>query len=172
MKRILVLISIVFAVGCGSTQNAGSGSGSETSLQGMWTVTGNLGSQGRSSTYQISLVSSPCSVTTPVGKFSVQGPVCFIANNNSGLGSISGTGLPTSSKNTGQGVLIGLDSNPVPTNGSFNLLFVAGDASGNFVEFTGSGTVANGTMTGTGSCSSSTPLCQGMSGTFSGTLQQ
>jgi hypothetical protein len=27
-------------------------------------------------------------------------------------------------------------------------------------------------MTGTGSCSASTPLCQGMSGTFSGTLQQ
>jgi hypothetical protein len=27
-------------------------------------------------------------------------------------------------------------------------------------------------MTGSGSCSSSTPVCQGMSGTFSGTLQQ
>jgi hypothetical protein len=27
-------------------------------------------------------------------------------------------------------------------------------------------------MTGTGSCSSSTPMCQGMSATFSGTFQQ
>jgi hypothetical protein len=170
MKRILILISIVFAVGCGSTKNITGAS--ETSLQGMWTVTGNLGSQSGSKTYQVSLVSSPCSVTTPVGMFSVQGPVCFIANNNTGQGSISGSGLPSFSKNTGQGVLIGVAANPVPANGTFNLLFVAGFASGDFVEFTGSGTVSNGTMTGTGSCSSSTPMCQGMSATFSGTFQQ
>jgi len=169
MKRILILIWIVFAVGCGSTKNAASG---ETSLPGMWSVTGNLGSQSGSKTYQVSLVSSPCSVTTPVGMFSVQGPVCFIANNNTGQGSISGTGLLSSSKNTGQGVLIGVAANPVPPNGTFNLLFVTGDANGNFVEFTGSGTVSHGTMTGTGSCSSSTPACQGVSGTFSGTFQQ
>jgi hypothetical protein len=104
--------------------------------------------------------------------FSVQGPVCFIANNNTGQGSISGSGLPSSSKNTGQGVLIGVAANPVPANGSFNLLFVTGDAGGNFIEFTGTGTVSNGTMTGSGSCSASTPMCQGMSGTFSGTFQQ
>ena len=172
MKRILVLIliSLVFAAGCSSSRSAGSGAA--TSMPGTWAVTGNLGSQGGSATYQVSLVSSPCSVTTPVGMFSVQGPVCFIASNNTGQGSISGTGLPSTSKNTGQGVLIGVAANPVPANGTFNLLFVAGDAIGNLVEFTGSGRVSNGTMKGTGSCSSSTPLCQGLSGTFSGTLQQ
>jgi hypothetical protein len=158
MRRILILISIVFAVGCSSTKNAGSGSG--TSLPGTWTVTGNLGSQSESRTYQVSLVSSPCSVTTPVGMFSVQGPVCFIANNNTGQGSISGTGLPSTSKNTGQGVLLGVAADLVPANGTLDLLFVAGDASGNFVEFTGNGTVSNGTMTGTGSCSSSTPCAR------------
>ena len=169
MKRILILILIVFAAGCNSAKNAGGGSG--TSMQGMWTVTGNLGSQGKPGTYQVDLVPSPCSVTTPVGTFSVQGPVCFIANNNAGQGSISGTGLPSSSKNTGQGVLIGVPSNPVPADATFNLLFVAGDKNGNVVEFPGSGTVANGTMTGTGSCSPSTPMCQGLSGTFSGNKQ-
>ena len=169
--RILIFVLLVFATGCSSTKNAGSGP--TTSMPGTWTVTGNLGSQGGgSSTYQVSLVSSPCSVTTPVGMFSVQGPVCFTANNNSGQGSISGTGIPTSTKSTGQGVLLGVAANPVPANGTFNLIFVAGDASGVVVEFTGSGTVSNGTMTGTGSCSSSTPVCQGISGTFSGTLQQ
>jgi len=172
MKRILmvILISLVFATGCGSSKS--SGSGATTAIPGTWTVTGNLASQGGSGTYQVLFVSSPCSVTTPVGMFSVQGPVCFIASNNTAQGSISGTGLPSTAKNTGQGVLIGVAANPVPANGTINVLFVAGDASGNFVEFTGSGTVSNGTMTGTGSCSASTPLCQGMSGTFSGTLQQ
>ena len=170
MKRILIFMLLVFAAGCGSSKNAGSGA--TTSIPGTWTVTGNVGSQGGSNTYQVSFVSSPCSVTTPVGMFSVQGPVCFIANNNAGQGSISGTGIPTFTKSTGQGVLLGVAANPVPAKGTFNLLFVAGVGSGNFVEFTGSGTVSNGTMTGTGSCSASTPLCQGMSGTFSGTLQQ
>ena len=169
MKRILMLMLLVFVAGCSSSKSSGGGPG--TSMQGTWTVTGNLGSQGGPGTYQVALVSSPCSVITPVGTFSVQGPVCFIANNNTGQGSISGTGLPSSSKNTGQGVLIGVPSNPVPADATFNLLFVAGDAKGEVVEFTGTGTVTNGTMTGTGSCSSSTPLCQGMSGTFTAKQQ-
>ncbi len=109
---ILILILIVFTTGCNSAKNAGGGSG--TSMQGTWTVTGNLQctqgcASGVSNTYQVALVSSPCSVTTPVGMFSVQGPVCFIANNNTGEGSISGTGIPNSPKSTGHGVLITVD---------------------------------------------------------------
>ena len=170
MKRLVILIFVVFAAGCGSSKNSG---GLGTSMQGMWTVTGNVSSQqgGGSGTYQVALVSSPCSVTSPVGTFTVDGPVCFIANNNSGQGSISGKGLLSSAKNTGEGILIGVPSNPVPANATINLLFVLGDANGNVVEFTGSGTVTNGTMTGTGSCSTNTSVCQGMSATFSGTEQ-
>jgi hypothetical protein len=184
MKRVLILSLVVFAAGWNSSKKTGGSSGtspSGTSMLGVWTVTatatatGEVGSQCTNGvcgpgTYQLTLVSSPCSVTTPVGEFSVQGPVCFIANNNSGQGSISGTGLPSSLSATGQGVLIGVPSNPVPSGSTLNLLFVAGNNSG-FVEFTGSGTVGSGTMTGTGSCSSSTPACQGVTGTFSGTLQ-
>jgi hypothetical protein len=115
------------------------------------------------------LVSSPCSVTTPVGGFSVQGPVCFIANNNSGLGSISAAGSrPTSNS---QGVLMGVTSNPVADDATFNLVFVAGSGSGNVAEFTGSGSVTAGTLKGTGSCSADTPICQGVTGTFSATQQ-
>ena len=159
----VLLVVMVFAAGC---SNSGSGSG--TSVQGTWAVTGSLGSEAPR-TYQVSLVPSPCSVTTPVGTFSVTGPVCFTANNNAGEGSISGPGISISS--IGQGVLIGVASNPVRTNGTFNLVFVAGNKSGTFGEFTGSGTFANGTVTGTGSCSPSTPVCQGMSATFSGNQQ-
>jgi hypothetical protein len=167
VQRILILILIVFAAGCDSAKNTGGGSG--TSMQGIWTVTGNLGSQGGPATYQVQLVSSPCSVTTPAGAFSVQGPVCFIANNNSGLGSISAGGSrPTG---TSQGVLVGVASNPVADDATFNLVFVAASGSGNVAEFTGSGSVTAGTLKGTGSCSADTPICQGVTGTFSATQQ-
>jgi hypothetical protein len=169
MKLILIVILTLLAAGCSSTKSSGGGPG--TSMQGTWTVTGNLSSQGGSGTYQVTFVSSPCSVTSPVGTFSVEGPVCFIANNNSGQGSISGKGLLTSAKNTGEGVLIGVSSNPVPANSTANLLFALGDSNGNVVEFTGSATVVNGMMTGTGSCSTNTPICQGGTATFSGTQQ-
>jgi hypothetical protein len=105
-----------------------------------------------------------------MGTFSVEGTVCFIANNNNGDGSISGTGLPSSSVNNGQGVLIGAPANPVPSNASINLLFVAAFGGG-MAEFTGSATVANGKLTGTGSCSTSTPVCQGVTVMLTGTLQ-
>ncbi len=175
----LILILIVLAAGCGSNKTGSRQSG--TSIDGMWGVSatatspGNFGFQCPQDcgpgTYQVAFVSSPCNVTTPVGPFSVEGPTCFIANNNSGQGSISGTGLSTTNKNTQQGILIGVSSNPVPDGGTFNLLFVAGDKNGNFVEGTASGTVSKGSMTGTGSCSSNTPVCQGVSGTFSGNHQ-
>jgi len=161
MKCSLILILVVFASGCSSDSTGG---GPGTSLQGTWTTTGTLSSQSAAHTYQVALISSPCSVTTPVGTFSVQGPACFIANNNTGQGSISGAGIGGSSK--GQGVLIGVSANPVPSGGAFNLVFVAGDGNGNFAEFTGSGTISNGMVTGTGSCSPSTPVCVGDSATF------
>jgi hypothetical protein len=175
MRPILILMLIaliVFASGCSSSTNSMKASG--TPMTGTWAVTGSgqctpsCGSP--SGTYTVVLVSSPCSVTTPLGPFSVEGPVCFIANNNSGNGSISGTGLPTTSKNNGQGVLIGVPADPVPSGATANLLFVAAFGS-NFVEFTGSGKVTNKTLSGTGSCDTSTPACQGVSVTFSATLQ-
>ncbi len=171
MKRSLILISIVILIvlaeGCNSSNDSGGGPG--TSMQGTWTATGNIGTQSAAHTYQVALVSSPCSVMTPVGTFSVQGPVCFIANNNTGQGSISGAGIGSSSN--GQGVLIGVSANPVPAGGAFTLVFVAGDGNGNFVEFTGSGTISNGMVTGTGSCSPNTPSCNGYSATFTASLQ-
>jgi hypothetical protein len=174
----LILILFVLAIGCSSSKKTPV---SGTTMDGMWSISatatsaGNFGFQCPQDcgpgTYQVTFVSSPCNVSTPVGAFSVQGPACFIANNNSGQGSISGTGLSTTDKNKQEGILIGVSANPVPDGGTFNLLFVAGDKNGNFVEGTASGTIRNGSMTGTGSCSSNTPMCQGVSGTFSGNHQ-
>jgi hypothetical protein len=179
MKPLTLLLILIVFVGCSSNKTGPRQSG--TSMDGMWSISatatsvGNFGFQCPQDcgpgTYQVTFVSSPCSVTTPVGAFSVQGPVCFIANNNSGQGSISGTGLSTTIQNTQEGILIGVSANPVPDGGTFNLLFVAGDKNSNFVEGTANGTVSKGSMTGTGSCSSNTPMCQGVSGTFSGNHQ-
>jgi hypothetical protein len=160
MKISLVLILIVFSAGCSSLKNTAE-LDTRTSMLGRWEITGDLGSQGKQTTYHVNLVSSPCSVTTPVGIFSVQGPVCFIANNNSGEGSIA-------SSSSAQGVLVGVPSDPVPVDATFTMLFVAGDWKGNIVEFVGTGKLMNGSMSGTGSCSSNTPICQGMRGKFSG----
>jgi hypothetical protein len=178
MRRMLMLILLLFAAGCSSSKSAGGTSAgtSGTSMQGTWSITGTVqcGSacgSGVAASYQVVFVSSPCSVSSPVGTFSVEGPVCFIANNNSGQGSISGKGLLASAKNTGEGVLIGVSSNPVPASSTVNMLFVLGDSNGTVVEFTGSATVANGVMTGTGTCSTNTPICQGGTATFSGTQQ-
>ena len=176
MKSIFVVIAtvmfVVFTAGCNSSSNTTGTTG--TSMQATWAVTGNLQctpSCGlRTGSYQVALVPSPCSVDSPLGTFSVQGSVCFIANNNTGNGSIAGTGLPASSKNTSEGVLIGAPANPAPDGSTINLLFVAA-ASGSFAEFTGTGTVTNGKWTGTASCSADTPVCQGVSATFSANAQ-
>jgi hypothetical protein len=190
MKTTLIvsLSLMVVALGCSSTKSSSDPSNpGTTSMQGIWTVaatptaTGNYGSQCSPSpcqtqTYTVGFVSSPCTVSTPVGSFSVQGPVCFIANNNSGQGYINATascldacGLWPANNNA-QGVLIGVPSNPTPNGSTFNLVFVAANSAG-FVEFTGNGTVSNNTFTGNGSCSSATPTCQGIAGTFTGQVQ-
>jgi hypothetical protein len=163
MKITLMLVLIVFSVGCDSFKNTGAGSDTGTSMLGKWAIRGDLGSQGGPITYHLTLVSSPCTVTTPIGIFSVKGPVCFTANNNSGQGSIASL-----SRSTAQGVLLGVTSDPVPADAAFEMLFVAGDWKGNVVEFSGTGKVINGSMNGIGSCTINTPICQGISGKFSG----
>ncbi len=166
IKLMLVsLLSTLLAAACGGGQ---SGSEAKLSIQGTWTI--NSASVSGDSTLRATIVPSACSVTTPVGTFTVQGPSCFIADNNTGQGSISGTGqfiYPP------QGVLLGVPYNPVPvTEGStvpVDLLFVEADQFGDFAVFDGTGTISVGsTMSGTWTCVPQTPVCLGDSGTFSG----
>ena len=179
MKRILLLTLAVFAAGAGC--NSGSSSSSSatstatTEIAGTWATTGTgtctTGCTATPGTYTVKLVSSTCSVTTPLGVFTVQGTVCFIANNNSQAGSIYGTNIPTTAKNLGQGVLVGTTADPVPDNATVNLLFVSATGKSSYVEFTGTATVVGGKMTGSGACSSTTPACNGASASFTATKQ-
>jgi len=161
---VILVLLIALAIGCSSGQN-----GANTSALGSWSIvtTENGGSNG---TLQVSLVSSACSVSTPVGAFTVQGPSCFIADDNTGQGTISGSGnffYPP------QGVLVGVPYNPIPANNSatVDVLFVEADQFGDIAVFNGSGTVTNGSLTGTWTCNADSPACAGLSGTFSGTKQ-
>src|SRR5580658_10403779 len=101
----LLLVGTLLS-GCGSSSSQ-SNSNSTTNIQGTWAITATEAGSGSIS--NVTLVSSACSVATPIGTFTVQGPACFIADDNTGQGSISGTGnfiYPPA------GVLIGVSSNP------------------------------------------------------------
>jgi hypothetical protein len=163
------LLATLLLTACGG-KGSGSGPASGLSIQGNWTIA--TTSASGDSTLQISLVSSACSVTTPIGTFTVHLPdqqVCFIADNNTGQGSISRVGAFIYPP---QGVLAGVPSNPIypGTNYLLDLLFVEAGQLGDFAVFDGAGSVnADGTMTGTFTCDPGTPVCSGISGTFSGT---
>jgi hypothetical protein len=161
----LLLVGMLLS-SCGSSSSQQSNSNSTTNIQGTWAITATEAGSG--SVFNVTLVSSACSVATPIGTFTVQGPACFIADDNTGQGSISGTGnfiYPPA------GVLIGLSSNPAPANTSIDLLFAEADQFGDAAVFGGTGTVSKGTITGTWSCNPNSPVCFGLSGTFSGTQQ-
>ena len=139
----MLLLALVVTAGCSSNGSSGAGGGSTatTELSGTYNVSGTgtctSGCGVVSATYTVKLVSSPCTVTTPVGAFTVGGSVCFTANNNTAAGSISGTNIPTTAKNLGQGLLVGAAADPVPDNSTVNIMFVSAASGGKFYEFTG-----------------------------------
>ena len=168
MKRFtLILVLTIFAASCGGNPKSISPAvASSMQIPGAWTISATeVGSS--ASVFSVTLVSSQCSVATPVGTFTVQGPSCFIADDNTGQGAISGSGqfiYPP------QGVLVGSPTNPVPANTTtpIDLLFVEADQFGDVAVFNGGGTTINGAMTGTWVCNPNSPVCSGLSGTFSG----
>jgi hypothetical protein len=166
MKKLFAVIAsllVLLLSGCGGSGQQ-SNSTSTTNMQGNWTITATGTSS--SSVFNVTLVSSACTVATPIGTFTVVGPACFIADDNTGQGSISGTGTFIYPP---QGVLLGVPANPASANASIDLLFAEADQFGDAAVFGGTGTVSNGTITGTWSCNSASPVCFGLSGTFSGT---
>jgi hypothetical protein len=116
MKRFVFVTLLMLTFSCSSSSK----SGSATQISGAWTITASeVGAS--SSVFSVTLVSSQCSVSTPVGIFTVQGPACFIADDNTGQGSISGSGqffYPP------QGVLVGSATGTISANASatINLL--------------------------------------------------
>jgi len=169
MKKAFACLIILFLVGCGvgNNQQTTPGQSVTTNLIGSWSIT-TTSSTGLNATLTVSLVSSACSVDTPICSFTVTGPACVLADDNTGQGSISGSGnfiYPP------QGVLIGTAADPASQNAAINFLFAEADTLGDAAVFQGTGTVGSGTISGNWSCNPQSPICAGESGTFSGTLQ-
>jgi hypothetical protein len=166
MKYLLVTILLAITLGCGSPNSQVGNQPQTTSLAGTWTIA--AASPEGSSLLTAKIVSSPCTVIQDGEKFWVDGTVCFVADNLSGNGSVTGVG---SFIYPPQGVLMGTAVNPVPNNSVINILFVESDLFGDFAGFVGTGSVTStGSMTGTFNCDSvNTPICFGDTGTFTAT---
>jgi hypothetical protein len=169
MKRMLLclLVSLI-GIGCGGGQPTTSTPATSTAIGGSWTVTAAQNGQSGNSVFQVSLVDpSVCSVNDKQGdSFTVQGPKCSLADNFTGVGSVTLAGgqamFPP------QGVLLGATADPAPNGTQIDLLFAEEDQNGNGAVFNGNGTITSGTMSGTWVCNPNSPNCAGASGTFSG----
>lgn len=113
----------------------------------------------------------------------VVGPACFVALGGGCNGgcvpgaSNLGTNI-TSSNGSGNGsgvepltFTIGVPTNPVPNGSTFNIQYAESDSSYGLWQMDGTGTVNNGTASGTWVCDPSTPACSGMHGTFTAAQQ-
>jgi hypothetical protein len=113
----------------------------------------------------------------------VVGPACFVAlgggcNLIGGCLSSSPSSVVqniTSSDHASGGVLpltftIGVPANPAPNGSTFNIQYAEAD---NAIvwQMDGTGTINNGTASGTWVCDPSTPACSGITGTFRATQQ-
>jgi len=162
-----LVVVILLSLSCGSSSNQQQHPAT-TNMQGTWIITATQ-SDGSSVVFTATLFSvSSCSVGTPLGTFTVQGPTCFFASDSSRQGSLSTTGTWVFSA---AGILIGVPSNPASIGSSMSLLFAEDRQSGPVAVFEGVGTVNGDTLTGTWSCNVDSPYCLGLSGTFSGTQQ-
>jgi hypothetical protein len=167
MKRCaLIVAAAVISVACGGSPKSESASSTQIPGAWAWTITSNeVGLSANA--LSVTLVASQCSLSTPVGTFTVEGPICFTADDDTRQGSISGTGqflYPP------QSLLVGSSTNPLPSNttATIDLLFVEEDQYGDVAVFNGNGSISNGVATGTWACNPSSPACSGLSGTFSG----
>jgi hypothetical protein len=156
----MVIVLVAALIGCGGNSN----SNSKMNMAGSWTVQ-TVSSTGLESTLLVNLVpGSTCASLDPIGLVSPQETTCFVADNFSLEGSVTGSGefiYPP------EGVLIGI----VPgASGSINFVFAEAASEFDYAVFQGTGTTTGGNlMQGTWACNTSYSLiCAGISGSFSG----
>jgi hypothetical protein len=186
IKVIFIGAALLVLAGCGSNSSSSQSgsSGSTSMLAGSWSITTTEGSQvdtitttlvPNGTTVPIGFGLPSGTVTScswPVGDVSAVGPACFTAANSAlaNLGSLSDSNpliLPLQ-------LVVGVPQNPAPANSALSFAFAEDyDGFAYYWVFNGTGTVTNGTISGSWECNvEATISCLGMSGTLSGTQQQ
>ena len=151
------------------------------------------------STVDATLVSQ-CSAYTGFGttntQFSIKGPACFIAGGRNGaLGDDPNLNFgPGTFVHNPAGIFVGVPHDPAPANSTVNFMLIeaypgacaldcgtpgnslwttdTSQIEANWSIFSGTGTIVNGTMTGSWECDTDyTANCSGMSGTWAATQQ-
>lgn len=189
MIAVFVMLSVSgVLVGCGGATQASSTPASGTNMTaGAWVITITNGGGGGTSNVVTTTVVGPngtpadteggtisCSTASfqgPSDAETVVGPVCFIALGGGATGTLGNLSMTASGMTLGA-MMMGVTANPAPNGSRFNFTFREGltAASGEW-QIDGTGTINNGTVSGTWSCDTSTPACSGISGTFTGTQQ-
>ena len=112
----------------------------------------------------------------------VVGPACFVAlGGGCNGGCVSGTtgltsNITSSNGSASSGDLpltfsIGVPTNPTPNGSAFNIQYGEFHTTVGTWQMDGTGTINNGTASGTWVCDPSTPACSGITGTFTATQQ-
>jgi hypothetical protein len=105
----------------------------------------------------------------------VVGPACFVAlgggANATVNGVVDGNITSTNANDEVLDFIIGVPTNPTPNGSAFNIQYSEEEGGNNSWQMDGSGTINNGTATGTWVCDPSTPACSGITGTFTATQQ-
>jgi hypothetical protein len=170
VKKICTLTVVATTLilgGCGNSKSSSTNPNSQ-SIAAKWNFTA-VDQNNNIASFALTLVPSPCTVTAGNWTFTVQGPSCFIADNQTGQG--SATLIKGNPYYPIQGALVGTPSNPMQSGAQVDMLFVEGQTGGGIAVFGGNGQFSSGSVQGEWSCNSSTPVCGGTSGTFIGTLQ-
>ena len=146
LGSIAATVLLMFTIGCGGGQaDSSSPPNPAQGFTGAWTaqMTSTVGV----ANLQMTLVSSPCSVSTPLGTFSITSANnCYLADDNTGQGSISGSGAFAL---TPQGLLMGVANPPTPGAAlPVAVWFVEADQYGDAEVFVGQGSFQSGEATG------------------------
>jgi hypothetical protein len=201
MKKISVVSLLMFVsaclVGCGATKQSTPATPTTNITAGAWVTTINNFVGGQTDTVTVQVVSPNGTLAydgsgpavgytscdndgltyynpPQTGGTPVVGPACFVAlGYGCNGGCVDGTPTPniTSTDSVEPGdFIIGIPVNPAPNGSAFNISY--NELSGSTVwQMDGSGTIINGTASGTWVCDPSTPACSGITGTFTATLQ-
>jgi hypothetical protein len=201
MSAVCLLFLVVGMLGCNAAKQAGNAAPTGTDIPaGTWVVTINNFIGGETDTVTVvnpypngTLVydAGPPAVgytscdndgltyynPPQNGGTPVVGPACFVALGGGCNGGCGPTPQNITSSTTDAeplNFIIGVPTNPVPNASTFNIQFAeAIDAtSGETLwQMDGTGTITNGTASGTWVCDPSTPECSGITGTFTATQQ-